>query len=449
MSILGDVGWLVRSRSLRVAMAVAIVGLALVSSPPDSDATPLSRGEDSTIQELRRQRDEVRKQKLAKATSVDVLKSSEAEVSSALTVLTANVSSQRDLAEEAERLVAQAAAEKVSAETAQDAKQAELEAIASQMRESAVDAFVNMASGGRSTGIDASDANDIVQKKTLVGMRANQQVDLTEKFRSVQEDLQVQVAAADSAAKLARENQAAMEVRLTELDSAVDEQRSFAAKVERRLEAALAEADSLAALDAKLASSIDERQAALARVIEAQRAELAARAARAAASRTRQAAARPTLRLRSPQRTSTEPPDRSGTAPAPIVGSGEIVNVAGIRVHRSLAANLQALLSAASAAGIQFGGGGYRDSAGQIAVRRNNCGNSNYAIYEMRASQCSPPTARPGSSMHERGLAIDFTQGGRTLTRRSPGFAWLKSNAAQFGLKNLPSEPWHWSTNGN
>ena len=82
-------------------------------------------------------------------------------------------------------------------------------------------------------------------------------------------------------------------------------------------------------------------------------------------------------------------------------------------------------------------------------MRRNNCGSSHYAIYEAPASSCSPPTARPGSSMHERGLAIDFTQGGSTLSRGSSGFAWLKANAGSFGFRNLPSEPWHWSTNGN
>ena len=117
-------------------------------------------------------------------------------------------------------------------------------------------------------------------------------------------------------------------------------------------------------------------------------------------------------------------------------------------VSASIASNLQALLAAAQADGINFGGGGYRDPAGQIAVRRNNCGSSNYAIYEAPASSCSPPTARPGTSMHERGLAVDFTQGGSTLTRGSSGFAWMKANAGRFGFQNLPSEPWHWSTNG-
>ena len=134
--------------------------------------------------------------------------------------------------------------------------------------------------------------------------------------------------------------------------------------------------------------------------------------------------------------------------PPTITGSGSIVSVGGIRVHQSIAGNLQSLLSAAASSGVHFSGGGYRDPAGQIAVRRSNCGSSNYAIYQMPASSCSPPTARPGTSMHEQGLAIDFTQGGRTLTRSSSGYAWLKANASRFGFYNLPSEPWHWSTNG-
>lgn len=51
--------------------------------------------------------------------------------------------------------------------------------------------------------------------------------------------------------------------------------------------------------------------------------------------------------------------------------------------------------------------------------------------------------------MHERGEAADFTYRGQIIgSRANPGFRWLKNNAARFGLYNLPSEPWHWSTNG-
>ena len=68
------------------------------------------------------------------------------------------------------------------------------------------------------------------------------------------------------------------------------------------------------------------------------------------------------------------------------------------------------MLGAADAAGISLGGGGYRDPGRQIALREQNCGSSYYAIYQMPSSQCSPPTARPGSSQHELGLAIERLQ---------------------------------------
>jgi D-alanyl-D-alanine carboxypeptidase len=51
--------------------------------------------------------------------------------------------------------------------------------------------------------------------------------------------------------------------------------------------------------------------------------------------------------------------------------------------------------------------------------------------------------------MHERGLAIDFTHGGRIISSRgSAAFQWLNANASRYGFYNLPSEPWHWSVNG-
>jgi LAS superfamily LD-carboxypeptidase LdcB len=73
-----------------------------------------------------------------------------------------------------------------------------------------------------------------------------------------------------------------------------------------------------------------------------------------------------------------------------------------------------------------------------------------------RRARCRVPTARPGTSEHEKGLAVDFTYNGQTICFPRPGsqcsgnpaFDWLKANAHRYGLKNLPSEAWHWSTTG-
>lgn len=152
-----------------------------------------------------------------------------------------------------------------------------------------------------------------------------------------------------------------------------------------------------------------------------------------------------------PETVGTEDGTAVGDANLPTgpVASTEIVNVYGIQIHMNKAKDLQAMIDAMRAAGLSPGGGGYRSPAGQIAVRKSNCGTSNYAIYEMPSSKCSPPTAIPGKSMHEKGLAIDFTCGGKTLTKGSACFTWLKLHAANYGFINFPKEAWHWSTNGN
>lgn len=126
-------------------------------------------------------------------------------------------------------------------------------------------------------------------------------------------------------------------------------------------------------------------------------------------------------------------------------GPVSLTTVGGITVHTAIATPVGQMLEDAAADGITLTGGGYRDGARQIELRRAHCGPSHYAIYEMPSSQCSPPTARPGASMHERGLAIDFEN---CSTRATACYRWLSANAAAYGLVNLPSEPWHWSTDG-
>jgi len=135
-------------------------------------------------------------------------------------------------------------------------------------------------------------------------------------------------------------------------------------------------------------------------------------------------------------------------AAGPGVDGAVVVNVSGIRVHAAIAPKLQALLAAAHADGVPLGGWGYRSTQQQIALRQAHCGPTPEDVWLKPSSQCSPPTARPGASMHERGLAVDFHIAGRSIaTRESPGYQWLAEHAAAFGFFNLPSEPWHWSVN--
>ena len=120
-----------------------------------------------------------------------------------------------------------------------------------------------------------------------------------------------------------------------------------------------------------------------------------------------------------------------------------------IIVNAEIAGQVQSLIGAARSDGINLHGGGYRPVSDQITLRIAHCGTSGYDMFEKPAGQCSPPTARPGSSQHELGLAIDFTVDGAILTPGSAGFNWMVANAGSYGLINLPSEAWHWSTTGS
>jgi len=143
------------------------------------------------------------------------------------------------------------------------------------------------------------------------------------------------------------------------------------------------------------------------------------------------------------------PPNSSSSGGGQPTPSVDTVNVRGIVVARQIEGNVRALLEAADADGVKLSGGGFRPPEKQIELRRKHCGPSDYDIWQKPSSECHPPTARPGRSNHERGLAIDFTYNGRSIkTRNNPGFLWLQANAARFGLRNLASEPWHWSVDG-
>jgi D-alanyl-D-alanine carboxypeptidase len=130
-------------------------------------------------------------------------------------------------------------------------------------------------------------------------------------------------------------------------------------------------------------------------------------------------------------------------------GKEILTTVEGITVSTQIAPQVQQLVQAARRSGYDLTGTGYRSTQRQIELRRENCGTSDYAIYGMPSSGCSPPTARPGTSNHELGLAVDFScDGTLILSPSSACFIWMSANAPGFGLHNLPSEPWHWSTSG-
>ena len=143
------------------------------------------------------------------------------------------------------------------------------------------------------------------------------------------------------------------------------------------------------------------------------------------------------------------PPPPPQTNCANVTGPVDItqtVIASGIRVHACLGPAVSAMVSAANTAGVNLSGGGWRSIESQIALRRQHCGTSYYDVWQRPSNQCNPPTAIPGTSRHERGLAIDFSN---CSSHSTACWQWLNANAAQYHLYNLASEPWHWSYDGH
>lgn len=403
------------SFSLR-PLAFALLALALAAS-----AAPTLAQTSGDLESIREQRRQAQAEKAEQAKQVNAVEAEVDELTEALAAVQANVTAQETRVADAERKLADAEARVSEAEQAVEDKEIEIAQLREQLAGRAINSFISQGDTD-SVLLDSDDMTQAVRMQTLVQDVTQGEVDLEERLRAAEEDLEIERALAVSAAAEAEALRGQMAAELEVLAEARDAQAALTAEAEDRLDHELSELASIQQLDAQLASK--------------EQAEVDRLAAELARKRAAEAASAPRA------------PSSSGGGGS-TVGSGEITYVRGIGVHQSIAGNVESMLAAASAAGIDLAGGGYRDPSGQIAVRRNNCGTSNYAIYEMPSSSCSPPTARPGRSMHEQGRAIDFTYGGRIIgSRSSAAYQWLAANAASYGFYNLPSEPWHWSTNG-
>ncbi|MBO9555187.1 D-alanyl-D-alanine carboxypeptidase family protein [Cellulomonas sp.] len=129
---------------------------------------------------------------------------------------------------------------------------------------------------------------------------------------------------------------------------------------------------------------------------------------------------------------------------APVPLEQTVVTATGVRVHPCLADAVDTLIEQARADGVDLHAWGWRSGEQQVALRAANCSTT----ADGASVVCSPPTAPPGTSRHERGLALDFTVDGSVVRPGSVAFEWLRAHAPEAGLRNLPSEAWHWSVDG-
>jgi hypothetical protein len=384
------------------ALVVATVVLAFAVLPTGAAADP------------RAERDRLRGQKATTASEVDALQASEAEVDSALQALDANVRGQQAAYSDAQRAADEAAEQEAAAQEAERSKQAEIDQLRDRVALFAVETYVNPPTDDFLENFEADTASEAAQRTALLELRAGRDSDVLDELRAAERELERIREEAEAARETTANRRDEARQRLGEVEAARSQQAQFAVQVQTRLDAKLSEAAALDATDRQLSQQIAQQESAL-------------------AERLRRAG-----------------PATGGGGPVTVPGGDvALANVRGIVVAASIAGQTESLLAAAAGAGFVLAGTGYRDSSAQVRLRMQHCGTSQYAIYEMPPDQCSPPTARPGASKHERGLAIDFSWNGSVIgSRSSPAFQWLAANAGRFGFTNLPSEPWHWSVGG-
>lgn len=135
---------------------------------------------------------------------------------------------------------------------------------------------------------------------------------------------------------------------------------------------------------------------------------------------------------------------KAGPSDAAAIFKVGLCDIGGMTVNASAAQAFLDMKKAAAADGVTLTGGGYRSYESQVSLRiAHGCGGAN--LFN-RGCKGKPPTARPGRSMHEVGLAVDFDN---CSYRSGPVYNWLAANAKRFGIYNLPDEAWHWSTTGS
>jgi hypothetical protein len=369
---------------------------------------------------------------------VDVLRADNVDVGDTLAEIRANVDAQKAALTTALATVTQAETDLAAAEAALADTQSRLAAVNDEAGLVVVETFIDPPAESALDVLSSASLEEATIRQSILEREADGNAVALDELIALQAQLEEEMATREEAAEAAEAAEAEASAAYADVESAVSQQAAFAVAVDQRLDQQLAEADALENTNPELAAQIRAREAELALALNELDDEVqAARAQARSAELSAEADANKSI---------------PGIKPVP----GGVVAVAcpgggSVEVAGDISHSVERLLTDAFEAGVNMCGFGYRDPAEQVAVRQANCGSSHYAIYEAPSSYCSPPTARPGASLHEQGLAIDFSYGGggSTIGYGSAAYGWLGDNAVNYGLYNLAGEPWHWSVDGN
>ena len=400
-----------RSRSLRAMVCLFLTAVVVVVGVGDVFA----QEDEDRLDELKEEREQIQIEVAAAAVQIDAATADFEVVAQALDDINGLVDIQEARLADANQAVR-------SAETLVDQAVQRREEIVVEMadlRQLVADLAIASFTGETGeNGQDltafllSDDPTEAMRRRSLVQFQTGNLADGLDRMRLLETEAEQVEADRLRAVEAAVVNRTEALNRQLELDVALEAQLQLVLDVEARLESRLAEAQFIQEIDASKAAEIQQQEEVIAKRIRQEAAR------KAAAEAARRAANRP-----------------------PPANAEDMVEAQGFWVHRDVKTDVVSMIQDARADGVNLSGYSYRSPQRTAELRViNGCPD----VYNSSPSSCRIPTARPGQSMHERGLAIDF----RSCWRGSACFTWLSNNASRYGYTNLPSESWHWSTNG-
>jgi len=447
-----------------VASLVTVFGLAATGAAASPAGLAERQGTTVAPDDAR---SSVRQRQADLAAELDVLRADSEEVAASLAAISANVAEQQELTRLAgARTEAAWQAESEATERVRR-KQAEVDELAGRLRDLGLQLYIRPPLDDTVHAVVKASPNDAPTALALARIRTEDMAQILRERKDALDELDDARQDAATARHEAERAERSAQAKLADLETARLQQQRFADEVADRIERAMAEAGVLSTRDAELSAEIRTRELELASRL---RETLASPGTPAGTVRQPDGGGVtptpggpppvttiPTAPGGGPGTTTppptTVPPGGGPPTTAPptvVITPVETVWVRGIEVAASIAGQVEAMLAAAADDGLVLTGYGYRNILDQIQIRREVCGTTEWDIFFKPSWECSPPAAIPGRSMHEKGLAIDFSEpdGDLIRTRNHPVIRWLTANASRFGLYNLPSEPWHWSTTG-
>ncbi|MGI9604646.1 MAG: D-alanyl-D-alanine carboxypeptidase family protein [Acidimicrobiales bacterium] len=403
------------AHALFVVFAAGSIIVGGVGAQAQDDVTEL--------EDLKSEREALIEGSVEAVENIDAATASVDELADALDLLSGHVVFQRSRLEDAQRTLESAQVAVDAARAQRDSIDLEIGILAEHLNELAIASYTGESLLTSDSMVElalTADPGESARFRELVELQTGTVADGLDRMANLEYEAAQLVDAEAAALAEAERSLAVVEERSQAFVDAVEAQQTLLTAAETRLEARLAEAAFLEIRDVELAEQIRDQQESINRRL-----------------------------MVSALQNGVEIPDPVDLLEIVTLRFPDEAPDFTIEVHESIAEAAEGLFLESFADGIDLRGWGYRPIQLQIELRKAHCGGTDFDIWHKPVFECAPPTARPGFSKHEQGLAIDFTHAGAPITSiDSRAFLWLSENAPAWGFKNLEGEPWHWSLTG-